>query len=45
MNSLNASVNEKTELNEIKSNDIFLIPKSKYILLLIFDKFIKRKNT
>ena len=44
MNSLNASVNEKTELNEIKSNDIFLIPKSKYILLLIFDNLSKGKT-
>ncbi len=44
MNSFNASVNEKTELNEIKSNDIFLILKSKYILQLIFDNLSKRKS-
>ena len=44
MNSFNASVNEKTELNEIKSSNMFLILKSKYILQFIFDNLSKRKS-
>ena len=44
MNSFNDSVNEKTELNEIKSSNMFLILKSKYILQFIFDNLSKRKS-
>ena len=44
MNSFNASVNEKTELNEIKSSNMLLILKSKYILQFIFDNLSKRKS-
>ena len=44
MNSFNDSVNEKTELNEIKSSNMFLIIKSKYILQFIFDNLSKRKS-
>ena len=44
MNSFNDSVNEKTELNEIKSSNMFLILKSKYILQFIFDNLSKSKS-
>ena len=44
MNSFNDSVNEKTELNETKSSNMFLIIKSKYILQFIFDNLSKRKS-
>ena len=44
MNSFNDSVNEKTELNEIKSSNMLLILKSKYILQFIFDNLSKRKS-
>ena len=44
MNSFNDSVNEKTELNGIKSSNMFLIIKSKYILQFIFDNLSKRKS-
>ena len=44
MNSFNDSVKEKTELNEIKSSNMLLILKSKYILQFIFDNLSKRKS-